>query len=60
MNNPIKNTAQSGAVRSWGYNFDGQLGNGTNDSVTYPVDVKHLVGVGSIDGGYGFTLAAAE
>jgi len=54
---------ESGAVRSWGSNYAGQLGNGTNGADTasdIPVRVKNLTSVRSIDGSDGFTLAATQ
>jgi len=52
---------ESGPSRSWGYNYEGQLGNGTSENYTdVPVAVKNLTNVRNIDGGYQFTLAATE
>ncbi len=50
-------------VWCWGYNSDGQLGDGTNDNRRWPVQVVGPGGVGtlngviSIAGGYGHTIA---
>lgn len=54
---------KSGKVRSWGYNYYGELGNGTSGDGTdtnTPGAVKNLSNVKSIDGGNSFTLAATE
>ena len=34
-----------GTVRAWGYNHDGELGNGTNTDSNVPVTVSGLTGV---------------
>jgi alpha-tubulin suppressor-like RCC1 family protein len=52
---------ESGSARAWGHNFEGQLGNGTfNNFSDVPAAVKNLTSIKNIDGGYQFTLAAAE
>ncbi len=54
---------ESGAARSWGDNYDGQLGKGTDGDGTdsdVPVAVKNLSNVENIDGGAWFTLAATQ
>ena len=39
-----------GAVYTWGYNSDGQLGNGGTTESPYPVQVEGLNGVGELSG----------
>ena len=52
---------ESGRARAWGYNANGQLGNGTSGNYSdIPVAVKDLTGVRNMDGGYQFTLAVAQ
>ena len=51
----------AGGVKCWGYNGFGQLGDGTNESRTVPVDVVGLTsGVTQIDLGYEFSCALLE
>ncbi|MGD9732695.1 MAG: hypothetical protein AB7U45_10985 [Desulfamplus sp.] len=38
-----------GTVWSWGYNYDGELGNGTADNSTTPVQVAGLTGISAVD-----------
>jgi alpha-tubulin suppressor-like RCC1 family protein len=48
----------SGAVRCWGLNADGQLGDGTTETRLSPVDVSGLAGgVAAVDLGSGHTCA---
>ncbi|WP_407543321.1 hypothetical protein Q0M94_25665 (plasmid) [Deinococcus radiomollis] len=46
-----------GTVRSWGYNAQGQLGNGTTASSSTPVTVSNLTDVVSLAGGGAHSLA---
>lgn len=46
-----------GTVWAWGRNLDGELGNGTNESVDYPVKVLGLSNVKDIEAGNGYSLA---
>ncbi len=48
----------NGGVKCWGDNLSGQLGNGTNDSQTFPVDVNELTnGVMGLEAGNFHTCA---
>lgn len=47
----------SGRVRCWGYNFHGQLGDGSQDSSPVPVSVTQLRGATAIGAGYNFSCA---
>jgi alpha-tubulin suppressor-like RCC1 family protein len=49
-----------GTVRAWGYNSDGQLGDGTKANSTRPVRVDELEGVEAIAAGAFFSLALKE
>jgi alpha-tubulin suppressor-like RCC1 family protein len=53
--------ASDGTVYTWGYNFDGQLGNGNNSNSNVPVAVTGLSGktITSIAGGGGHSIALA-
>jgi alpha-tubulin suppressor-like RCC1 family protein len=52
---------ESGRVRSWGWSFHGELGNGiTGSHSDIPVAVKNLTNVRNVDGGDHFTLAATQ
>jgi hypothetical protein len=46
-----------GTVWAWGYNYDGELGNGTWNSSNVPVQVSGLTSVTAIAGGGGHSLA---
>lgn len=48
----------NGNVRCWGYNGDGQLGNGTNSNSNIPVDVINLEDVTTLAAGSSHTCAA--
>ena len=48
---------QDGTVWAWGYNWYGQLGNGTNASENTPVQVNNLTGVMAIACGERYSLA---
>ena len=47
----------AGTVQCWGYNYDGELGNGTNTDSTVPVSVTGLAGATAIAAGYYHTCA---
>lgn len=50
--------ATTGRVKCWGYNYFGQLGDGTNTRIINPVDVEGLTSeVAQIDAGYRHTCA---
>ena len=46
-----------GTVWAWGYNYYGQLGDGSTTSSTTPVQVSGLSGVIALAGGYSHSLA---
>jgi len=48
---------QDGTVWAWGYNADGELGNGTNNNSNVPFQVLNLTGVVEIAGGDLHSLA---
>ena len=47
----------SGTVKCWGMNYDGQLGDQTLNSKSYPIDVNTLTNVSAISGGARHTCA---
>ena len=49
--------ANDGAVWAWGFNYYGQLGNGTNNQSTIPVQISTLSGVTAIASGDYHSLA---
>lgn len=49
-----------GSVWSWGYNEQGQLGNGTLINSMYPDQVKGLINIVSLDAGHAHSLALRE
>ncbi|MBK5285102.1 MAG: RCC1 repeat- and reductase domain-containing protein, partial [Bacteroidia bacterium] len=68
LNNSFAQTISGGAyhslascsdstVRTWGFNINGQLGNGTNTDSNVPVQVSTLPGITAIAGGYHHSLA---
>ena len=46
-----------GTVWSWGYNYYGQVGDGTSTDRTSPVQVSGLSQIVAVDGGYSFNMA---
>ena len=50
-------TAPRGTCRAWGYNGNGQLGDGTNNDSDTPVAVSGLSGVTAVSGGGYHSLA---
>ncbi|MGE5704247.1 MAG: Ig-like domain-containing protein, partial [Clostridia bacterium] len=49
-----------GTVWAWGYNYNGQLGDGTITTRLYPVQVKNLTGVKAIAAGDSHTIVLKE
>ncbi len=47
----------SGGVKCWGYNSDGQLGDGTTDARSNPTDVQEISDVATISAGGVHTCA---
>jgi alpha-tubulin suppressor-like RCC1 family protein len=47
----------SGTVRCWGYNTDGQIGNGTLNSYSVPTQVTGLTGITAVTSGYDHNCA---
>lgn len=51
----------NGAVWSWGYNYAGQIGDGTNiEYINTPVQAIGLSGIGAVSAGYDHTLALSR
>ena len=50
-------TRSSGAIRCWGFNSDGQIGDGTAEWRSTPVDVSGIVDAVAISGGWNHTCA---
>ena len=44
-------------VKAWGYNANGQLGDGTTTNRTTPIAVPNLTGVVQVSAGYAHSLA---
>jgi alpha-tubulin suppressor-like RCC1 family protein len=49
--------ADDGTLWSWGYNYNGQLGDGTTTQRNLPVQVSGLTGITAIAAGYAGSLA---
>lgn len=47
----------AGAVKCWGYNADGQIGDGSFVNRLVPTSVTGLTGIVAVEGGYGHTCA---
>jgi len=50
----------SGRVWAWGYNGDGELGNGTKSDSSFPVLVRQLEGAVSVAAGWSHSLALMD